>query len=117
MPLTKHGTYHANPQIARMHEMAGVAKKTAPEPHHEEHAARGHVELHHGPTPDGKGKYHTIHHPSGEVRAHESLHEAHHALNEHMAEDGCKDENCREHGAEETGEGDEQANAGEDYEY
>jgi hypothetical protein len=78
--------------------------------------AKGHVELHAGPHENfPNAKFHTIHHghaesggggggmamgakPEGEVKGHDSLHAAHHAMNEHMGEDGCSDGSCAEHG-------------------
>ena len=72
----------------------------------EDGGSKGHVELHHGPNPDdGKGKFHTIHQPSGEKKGHETLHDAHHAMNEHMGEDGCKGAGCAEHGEPDGDEG------------
>lgn len=87
-----------------MHDAAPKAPPIAKKPgamHEEEGGAKGHVELHHGPPPDGSmahAKFHTIHHGGagsggggGETKGHESLHAAHHAMNEHMGEDGCAD--------------------------
>lgn len=101
MPLDKGGKFHMNPQVGRMHDakpMAKIAKPGGGMEGGESGGAKGHVELHAGPAPDGKGKFHTIHHPGGEARGHETLHEAHHAVNAHMGEDGCKGEGCAEHG-------------------
>ena len=110
MALDKSGRYHMNPQVARMHD---AAPKTAfpalpkinkiSDAGEQEDAPKGHVELHHGPSPkDGKGQVHTIHHfedgREPEFRGHESLHEAHHAINDHMGEDGCAGGGeCSEH--------------------
>lgn len=52
----------------------------------------GHVEFHKGPPTDGSmehAQYHTVHHPSGEMKGHETAHQAHHAMNDHYQEDGC----------------------------
>lgn len=97
-----------NPQVGKMFDAdkkpafghGDHKEKLIADPGKQESGEAGHVELHRGPSPkDGKGSFHTIHHPSGEVRGHETLHEAHHAMNDHMGQDGCKgDGNCAEHG-------------------
>jgi hypothetical protein len=100
MPLDKGGTFRINPGVARMHDSAPKAPpiaKAMPGENKQPGGDKGHIELHHGPAPDGKGKFHTITH-GGEARGHETLHEAHHAMNEHMGQDGCSDGSCAEHG-------------------
>jgi hypothetical protein len=127
LPLDKAGNFHLHPGAAKMHDSAPkappigkIAGKTITEkPGGNQKPGGGHVELHHGPPPDGSmpnAKFHTIHHAAsggggggggamgmghehgGETKGHESLHAAHHAINEHMGEDGCSDGSCAEHG-------------------
>jgi hypothetical protein len=105
MPLSKGGKFNINPGAARMHDAnakpsfghGDVKEKPIADPGQQE--PTGHVEFHKGPGADGQGKYHTIHHPSGESKSHATAHGAHHAMNDHMKEDGCKgDGSCSEHG-------------------
>jgi len=104
MPLDKKGGFHINPQAARMHDAAPAMDKK-PDPGQQD-AAKGHVELHHGPAPDGQGQFHTIHMPTGEAKGHETLHDAHHAMNEHMGTDGCAGDGSCEHSEPDGDEGD-----------
>lgn len=123
-PVDSKGNFHLHPGAARMHDAAPKAPpiaKKIPAPggsNNENSEAKGHVELHAGPPPDGsmpEAKFHTIHHGhagsgggsgmamgahhgGGEVKGHANLHAAHHAINEHMGEDGCSDGSCEEHG-------------------
>jgi hypothetical protein len=106
MPLDKKGGFRMNPQIARMHDAnpkpafghGDPKEKQRLDPGQQEDG-KGHVELHKGEHAEAPGAaYHTIHHPGGEVRGHETLHDAHHAMNEHYAEDGCKGHGTCEHG-------------------
>jgi hypothetical protein len=99
MPLNNKGKFHMNPQMGKAAEGAPnpppIGTHDAMKP---EAGGKGHVELHEGPGPEGKGKFRTVHQPSGEVKSHETIHEAHHAMNEHMGQDGCSDGTCAEHG-------------------
>jgi hypothetical protein len=129
MPVDKAGNFHLHPGAAKMHENAPKAPpigKISEKPGGAKPGG-GHVELHHGPPPDGSmpnAKFHTIHHGAsssggggggamgmshegaheggehgkGEVKGHETMHAAHHAINDHMGEDGCTDGSCAEHG-------------------
>ncbi len=116
-PVDKKGNFHLHPGAASMHDAAPpkaplIAKKIGAPGGGENNEAKGHVELHAGPPPDGsmpEAKFHTIHHGhegggggmgmgahhgGGEVKGHASLHEAHHAANEHM---GGSDSDLHEH--------------------
>ena len=80
-----------------MHDAAPKAPpiaKPKPDPGKQEDGGEGHVELHKA---EGGG-YKTIHHPSGEEKQHPTLHAAHHAMNEHMGQDGCRGDGQCEHG-------------------
>ncbi len=97
--------YRMNPQIAKMHESSGGqrpdkdSKKPDPGMQEQEDGMHpDHVELR-GHEP---GPYKTLHHHGDgeppEERTHNTLHEAHHAMNDHVGADGCSgDGNC-EHG-------------------
>ncbi len=99
---------HPNPQVRRMHEKHGKPEGKAeakpemkPQPEGMETEEKGHVEIHKGPPSDGtmpEAGYHTVHHPGGEMKGHASLHDAHHAANDHMGEDGCMGADCDDHG-------------------
>ena len=121
-PLDSKGGFHLHPGAAKMHDSAPKAPpigKITEKPGAGKPGTGGHVELHHGPPPDGSmpnAKFHTIHHGGssggggggamgmshehggGETKGHENLHAAHHAINDHMGEDGCSDGSCAEHG-------------------
>jgi hypothetical protein len=137
MPMDKAGKFHINPGVARMHDAAPpVASKkgssftktqTIPG---EQDLGHKHVELHEGPHANAPGAaFHTIHHghtsegPGGgglnepEVRGHASLHEAHHAMNEHFEQDGCKGDGTCEHGGGDEGGAAEGSNMSGDEEY
>lgn len=88
MPVDSKGGFHLHPGAAKMHDSAPKAPPIGKPAH--EAGGKGHVEFHHGAAPGGSGKYHTIHHPSGEVKDHPDAHAAHQAMNEHMGEDGCQ---------------------------
>lgn len=104
-PLDAKGGFHLHPGAAKMHDGAPpIAKRPDPGQQEQGESEKGHVELHEGPHPKAPdAKYHTIHHPSGEVKGHQTLHEAHHAMNEHMGKDGCTGDGQCEHGAEASG--------------
>lgn len=125
-PLDTKGGFHLHPGAAKMHDAApkapAIGKKIAAPGGEQNEGPKGHVELHAGPPKDGsmpEAKFHTIHHGhaggsggggGAEVKGHATLHEAHHAMNEHMGEDGCTDGSCADHGG--TGDGGAQAGDG-----
>jgi hypothetical protein len=114
MPLDSKGGFHLHPGAAKMSDGFHAAKPIEAG----KVGDKGHVELHHGPAPDGKGKFHTIHHPGGEARGHDTMHEAHHAMNEHMGQDGCTgDGNCEHSGSEAGSQPEGAAVSGTDDEY
>lgn len=100
MPIGKSGHFSINPGTVRMHDAnppvaskkGEVSKPTQPDPGEQ----KGHVEVHAGPHEQHpNAKYHTIHHPTGEVKGHQTLHDAHHAVNDHF---GGSDGDLHEHG-------------------
>lgn len=108
MPLDKKGGFHINPQVGRMHDAnpkpafpkGEAGGKQRPDPGAQE-GKPSHVELHKNHPEAGGKPYTTVHHHGDgaepELRHHDSLHEAHHAMNEHTGEDGCKGEGNCEH--------------------
>lgn len=69
MPLTKKGSYHANPAIARMHDEHDVPAEAAQE--HGQAVGEAHgVEIHdpnHPETGDGQNFHVRVHHPDGSM--------------------------------------------------
>lgn len=100
------GGHSINPQVNRMRQAATEKHASGKADQHkpsiakpigsEQAAPHGHVELHKDHPEAGGKPYTTIHHKGDgaqpELRHHDSKHQAHHAMNEHFAEDGCKAE-------------------------
>lgn len=94
--------YRMNPQVGRMHESGARPDIAVKKPDAgvqeggEEHG--GFVELH-GKDP---GPFKTVHVAEdgtrGDEREHATLHDAHHAMNEHTGSDGCSGSGDCEHG-------------------
>jgi hypothetical protein len=93
--------YRMNPQVAKMHGDGGqrpdkgIHKPDPGEQEPKDGTHPDHVELH-GKEP---GPFKTLHHMGNgeppEERHHNTLHEAHHAMNDHVGKDGCSgDGNC-----------------------
>ena len=90
MPVDAKGGYRLHPGAVSMHN---AQEPQQPDPGKQE---GGKVEVVKGPHEQAPtAKYHTIH-DGGEVKGHETLHDAHHAINEQMGEDGCV--GCEQHG-------------------
>ncbi len=93
--------YQMNPQVGKMmsgqRPDAGVKKPDPGLQEEKDNRHPDHVELH-GHEP---GPFKTMHHHGDgeppEERTHKSLHEAHHAMNDHVGKDGCSGEGNCEH--------------------
>jgi hypothetical protein len=102
MPVDKSGKYHMNPGAARMSDAnpkpafghGDRKEKRVADPGKQEDGAPTHVELH----DNQDGSYHTLHHKGDgaepERKDHATLHEAHHATNQHV---GGTDSDLHDH--------------------
>lgn len=74
-------SFHPNPQVRGMRERNMAKPEPGKTEGSEQPMEKTHVELH----KEGD-RYHTIHHPSGERKEHESKEAAHQAEDEHFGE-------------------------------
>lgn len=108
MPLSKSGSYHANPAIARMHD----AQQPAPDPAGETEQPPAHtVEIHHPNHPetgDGQNFHMRVHHQDGNVEESkhpdlESAHEHTKAAFGDVSQDDSESEDSDDPNEEEAG--------------
>ena len=97
MPVDKHGAFHMNPQVARMHDADQKPAFGHGDPGTQEDAEHGHASVHHIELhPHGDGTHHTVTHyhedhpehtAEGTREEHGSLEEAHESQREKLEEE------------------------------